>query len=284
MAVSKYTRYKIETGSGVGGFLRPPGHYSHMYSLNEYRGSHLMGVHTLDYIDEPYANASPAIVAEVNRIRQAPYAPSELWVRHVYGYFRNMYVPASGSTNASDLIAFNPGNDAENAARDVLTAAGYKRGGRSILGEVDGFRIAVRNDGSLIHVRQVCGGVNVPEGPMLPLYADALTAAGYKEVEIGSEHVRAVSPVVPAMPDPETHAAVTHIRRYVPDHAPRVDLITNPGKGYGSHPCDTCGERVQYEERKDALCVVTTRLSGSGITRWSYNETCTNGGPHTVTD
>ena len=51
----------------------------------------------------------------------------------------------------------------------------------------------------------------------------------------------------------ERHAAVVTIRKYFPDHAPRLDLIADPGHGYGSWPCIRCGARVQYEARHDAL-------------------------------
>lgn len=66
------------------------------------------------------------------------------------------------------------------------------------------------------------------------------------------------------------HAAVRVIRRYFPDHEPRVDLIKNPGKGYGSWPCIHCGQRVQYEARADALAVVVPGR------RWTYTTTCPN--------
>jgi hypothetical protein len=73
----------------------------------------------------------------------------------------------------------------------------------------------------------------------------------------------------------ERHAAVASIRQYFPGHQPRLDLITDPGTGYGSWPCSKCGLRVQYEAREDALCVV--RNTGPG---WVRDPVCDHGGPH----
>lgn len=70
------------------------------------------------------------------------------------------------------------------------------------------------------------------------------------------------------------HLAYLAVREYFPDHEPRLDLIADPGSGYGSHECVKCGQRVQYEARKDALCVVA---SGS---RCTYNPDCPEGGAH----
>ncbi len=68
------------------------------------------------------------------------------------------------------------------------------------------------------------------------------------------------------------HAAVVWIRKWFPSHAPRVDLIANPGKGYGSWPCSKCGTPVQYEASVDALAVFAKRRSGGDI--------CDKGGAH----
>ncbi len=58
----------------------------------------------------------------------------------------------------------------------------------------------------------------------------------------------------------EWHAGYVFVRKYFPDHVIRVDLIRNPGKGYGAWPCVNCGERVQYEARHDAHVVYPNGL------------------------
>jgi hypothetical protein len=70
----------------------------------------------------------------------------------------------------------------------------------------------------------------------------------------------------------ERHLAVLCIREYFPDHEPRLDLIADPGKGYGSYPCVKCGERVQYEARFDALAFVKPH--------GGYGTECPRGGKH----
>jgi hypothetical protein len=87
----------------------------------------------------------------------------------------------------------------------------------------------------------------------------------------GITHQPAITPQPPA----EHHLGYLCVREYFPDHRPRVDLIDNPGRGYGQYPCDKCGQPVQYEARKDAWCVVT-------ISPWRYNESCPSGGKHEV--
>lgn len=105
--------YKIK-GEGASGFLCPPGHYNHTHSLWEYngpRGRTEIGIFGLDYIDDEHADPSPEIRAQVERIRKATkLVASEAWVRMVYGYFKTMYLPESGSRNVSDLLA-RPSND-----------------------------------------------------------------------------------------------------------------------------------------------------------------------------
>lgn len=70
---------------------------------------------------------------------------------------------------------------------------------------------------------------------------------------------------------PDRHAATAYIRRYFPDHQPRLDLIANPGKGYGRYPCLFCHQIVQYEERADGH--VTSRHA---------SPSCPIGGRHLV--
>jgi hypothetical protein len=75
-------------------------------------------------------------------------------------------------------------------------------------------------------------------------------------------------------PAAEHHLGYLCVRKYFPDHEPRLDLIADPGQGYGSWPCAKCGRRVQYEARVDALAEV---ISGM---RWQYITECPEGGQH----
>ena len=75
------------------------------------------------------------------------------------------------------------------------------------------------------------------------------------------------------------HGAVALIREYFPEHAPRLDLIADPGHGYGEWLCDKCGERVQYEARLDALAK-PIRSPSFGPTK--YKTECSKGGAHEV--
>jgi len=85
--------------------------------------------------------------------------------------------------------------------------------------------------------------------------------------ESGSRNVSHAVSTGPA----ERHLGYLTVKEFFADHAPRVDLIANPGKGYGSYPCVKCGERVQYDAYTDALCVFDTR-----------NPECAKGGTHDI--
>lgn len=193
-------RFIKSRGNGSGGFLNPPGHPTHTWRVEEYTSARknakctgvysLEGVVSSEWIPAPVRERAAKLLAETAVLE------SPLWVRQVYGYFRNMWTPdGTPWDNVSNLISGRP-------------------------------------DGA---------------------------------------------------PD-DWHAAVVFVRKFFPAHEVRTDLIENPGKGYGSHPCEKCGQRVQYEEHLNALAVVTTSISGSGITQWKYDEVCPKGGPHVVTD
>ncbi|MEV7675031.1 hypothetical protein [Streptomyces sp. NPDC088752] len=158
-----------------------------------------------------------------------------------------------------------------------------------------GYEITAKADGSRVYVYALADdGTRYGALPILQHYADALTAAGYTDVRIEEpkstptafvpERVTATPPAIPEQIDPARHLAVMCIREYFPDHEPRTELIENPGKGYGAHPCTKCGQKVQYEAKFDAHAVVTTRMDGTGMTHWSYDTECPEGGAHTVED
>jgi hypothetical protein len=190
--------YKIVKGTGAGGFMSPPGDPAHLYSIESYSSNRSNARLTGSYSIESDAEWIPQHIRDRARkiLESATRTPSELWIRNVYGYFRNMWTADGRAWSTTDAI----------------------KSGR-------------------------------PEG----------------------------API-------EWHAAVVHVRRHFPDHEPRAELIDDPGNGYGAYPCDKCGQRVQYEAHLDALAVVSTRMSGSGITQWSYVADCPEGGAHVVTD
>lgn len=70
------------------------------------------------------------------------------------------------------------------------------------------------------------------------------------------------------IPPPERHLAVLCVRAHFPEHEPRLDLIADPGRGYGSWACTKCDQPVQYEARWDKLVVYPTGLE------------CPKGGDH----
>jgi hypothetical protein len=188
--------YKIVEGSGMGGFMDPPGLPTHRYSIYSYssnrRNARVTGIHSItstgEWIPEHIRERAAKLIADAGSVE-----PSELWIRNVYGYFRNMWTPDGQLwTSVVDLTAGRPDGAAD-----------------------------------------------------------------------------------------DRHAAAVWVRKYFPDHEARTDLIADPGKGYGSYPCDRCGKRVQYEAKFDALTVVEILIGPRG-TDWVYGAECTDGQPHTV--
>jgi len=61
---------------------------------------------SIDYALTDEADASEEVKAQVRAIlASAETTPSEAWVRNVYGYFRSMYAPESGSRNVSEAVS-----------------------------------------------------------------------------------------------------------------------------------------------------------------------------------
>lgn len=298
--------YKIVKGSGSGGFLCPPGHWNHTYSLEEFsgpRGRTVQGIYSIDYVDDEHASASDFIRERVQRIKaESNLVDSAAWERSVYGYFRSMYVPESGSRNASDLISHSPSNIAAAVARKVLTEAfadvireettptdphNY-RNGVTGLGKRRGFEITAKADGSRVYVYALADDGTRYSAEHLDAFAEAL-AHDFDNVSVKThpedsilKRVEADMRIVPEPMAPERHAAVAYIREHFPAHEPRVDLIENPGKGYGSWPCTKCGEKVQYEAKFDAHTVVSTRIIPGEGTKWTYITECSAGDNHEV--
>jgi hypothetical protein len=243
----------------------------------------------------------------------------------VYGYFRDSYSPDGETRDVSKAITHNPAAIAAAAARKALAEAFEVPGTRYTTeikplpwikedgrGEGDansyrdgskkpmraarrGYEVTAKADGSRVYVYALADdGTRYGALPILQHYADALTEAGFTNVEIQApqnhptglvpERVTADNPVPVERIDPARHLAVMCIRKYFPDHTPRLELIENPGKGYGSYPCVKCGERVQYEAKFDKLTVVSTHMDGRGMTRWTYVTECPKGGDHITTE
>lgn len=294
--------YKILPG-GAGGFMDPPGHPHHTHHLEGfetprkrnafYHGS-LSGALADDFDGSDYVK---------DRVRRmmdgATLVESEAWVRSVYGYFRSMYLPESGSANASDLISHSPSNIAVAVTRKVLDEVfgntdltdrqdphNYRTGVYGF-GKRRGFEITAKGDGSRVYVYALADDGTRYSANHLGEYADALFA-DFENVEVKPhpvtlvDRVEADMRIVPEPMDPERHAAVACVRRYFPDHEIRHDLILDAGKGYGSYPCTKCGEKVQYEAKFDKLTKITTRVGGTGMTHWTYGTECTDGGEHTT--
>lgn len=138
---------------------------------------------------------------------------SDLWERVVYGYFRNCYLPDSGSRKADDLII-----------RTWDCACGKSCTSRLKLQE---------------HYA-----------------ADGQDLSRHWTMD---------------PPPPERHRAVDYIREFFPDHQPRIDLIIDPGKGYGAYECVKCHTVVQYDPEVDAFAVYR-----------SHSADCPEGGRHEI--
>jgi len=232
-------------GQGSGGFLAPPGHPFHEYTVVGYWGGRVKPVNgpdliaSLDYLIEDEDRDVPAgIKAQAKRIMDsAELACSEAWVRSVYGYFRHSYSPDGKDRNVSHALTVS----------GYTCACGAREWSRGV------FQLHLnRALKAMLRLRAGYGRYRkLPEAAPGPHYR-----------------------VKPAYP-PERHLGYLMVKSYFPEHEPRLDLIADPGRT-GSWPCDKCGQRVQYEARKDTWCVVTSGM------RWTYDPDCPEGGHHEV--
>lgn len=304
--------YKIVTG-GAGGFLCPPGHPHHTHHLEgkmSPRHRDIMFSGALDYALSEGFDGSDGIRRRVREMLDAAeLVPSERWIRSVYGYFRNAYAPEGGSRDVSKATFHDPARVAVDATRKALADEYSKPDGvTAALGNRDDFRdgskkpmraarrgyeVTAKADGSEVFVYTLADdGTRYGALPTLNVHASVLDEAGFTDVRIEApqdrdgefipERVRATNPVPIEPIDPARHLAVLTVREYFPDHEPRLDLIADPGHGYGASPCTKCGEKVQYEAKFDKLAKVTTRMDGRGMTHWTYETDCPEGGDHTT--
>ena len=300
--------YMIVPGS-AGSFLCPPGHPHHTHHLEgkeSPRHHNIMFSGALDYALSDDFDGPDAIRDRVRKmIDAATLVESDMWIKQVYGYFRTAYAPEpkpgeKPDRNVSNAVYHDPAAIAAGAARKALAdeygkpgvLAGltaddenYRDGSKKPLRAARrGYEVTAKGDGSEVFVYTLADdGSRYGMLHVLQDHAAALEETGFTNVRIEGpqtrdgvfipERVRATNPVPIEPIDPERHLAVLTVRHYFPDHTPRLDLIADPGKGYGSWPCTKCGERVQYEAKFDKLARFTDRSDDPG---------CPQGGDHTI--
>ena len=89
--------------SGMGGFLNPPSHPEHTYSIQEFRGGHECGSYSLSAAaSEMYLPAQVRGTAKGVLKRWKAGTPDSAWVHSVYNYFRHCYSKDGVSTNVNN--------------------------------------------------------------------------------------------------------------------------------------------------------------------------------------
>ncbi len=96
--------YRLIRGSGMGGFLCPPGHPNLEYEVRGASSARklMSDPHTMISVES--AADDEAVPAEIRRqaaelLENAKLVRSERWERNVYGYFRNTYSPDGTDRN-----------------------------------------------------------------------------------------------------------------------------------------------------------------------------------------
>lgn len=117
-----------ESGSGMGGFLSPPGAAVHEYRIEEWRGSRSQEAETsmsIEAINDEWSSWLPARIR--NRARKILDSQAALctdkWVESVYAYFRYCYSPDGEDRNVSNCLIVKP-----NTEKDVQEGFGYVMG------------------------------------------------------------------------------------------------------------------------------------------------------------
>lgn len=96
---------RVVSGSGSS-FLCPPGHPMHFHHIEDGPAKNPSLIAGLDYaLDDPYDDVPINIQARVRDMYDdATLVNSELWQRHVYGYFKNCYSPDGTNRNSTSCI------------------------------------------------------------------------------------------------------------------------------------------------------------------------------------
>lgn len=302
--------YKIVPGSS-GSSLCPPGHPNHNWMLEGYETTRHRTPLSIGSIEGALADDFNGSEYVKDRVRQmfdaAEITCSELWLRSVYAHLRNCYLPEDSNRLTSNLIIHSITKIAQDRATTALRSAyadaqgadltsegrnadNYRRGVTPPYGRRRGYEVTVAPDATKVYVYALADdGSRYGALEILARHAEALDASDeFTSVKIQPaqndgdlfvpERVVAVVADVPEPMDPERHSAVACVREYFPDHKPRLDLIANVKSPTGL--CEKCGNKVQYEAKLDKLAIVSTRMDGTGMTHWSYNTKCTDGGDH----
>lgn len=106
--------YRIVRGSGMGGFLCPPGHPNLFFTVvGAATARKLAGdPHTMMSVDSA-AKDDSGVPDEIRRqarelLETTPLVRSERWERNVYGYFRNSYSPDGENRNVQHTLRQGP--------------------------------------------------------------------------------------------------------------------------------------------------------------------------------
>jgi hypothetical protein len=222
--------YKLVKGDGMGGFLSPPGHWSHRWHVEEYataRSRNPVGTYSLEYVFDPGLHTPETLRARVQKIMDgSALVCSELWLRSVYTHFRRCYSPDGIDTRTENAVT------GSGLATQYIIEAGLDR-----------------------------------------------DATPERRAEVRSAAATRAAARLAAMPA-DWHLAVMWVRRFFPDHEPRLDLITDPRGTTG--PCVKCGRQVQYEPRVDALATVSTSHRSRTVGAWAEAAVCTDGTAHNL--
>lgn len=94
---------------GMGGYLNPPGHPEHTYSIQGFRGGHeVRGISLREALDDEYAGsirgAAKNLLNKWSKGR--PAAPPEEWVKQVYIYFQHCYSKNGTNRSETDCITY----------------------------------------------------------------------------------------------------------------------------------------------------------------------------------
>jgi hypothetical protein len=90
---------------GACGFLNPPGHAEHNYSIVENRGGHDVGFMSLGYaVKEGYLPAPVKREAQRKLDAMPGDAKDEAWIASVYNYFRHCYSPDGIDRDVNKMI------------------------------------------------------------------------------------------------------------------------------------------------------------------------------------
>lgn len=100
------SNFYLQSGQGAGGFLNPPQHAAHTYSVIEKRSGHEVGFYSLESATKEEWMPHAVKIKAAHLLKQYPGVVTEEWIISVYKHLNHCYSPDGTERSASKSICY----------------------------------------------------------------------------------------------------------------------------------------------------------------------------------